>query len=366
MEEREALVALALLPELPAAAAAGLLARFGGARGALAAPGEALAAVPGVPRALAARLRDPALVGHVGRELTRLEALGGIALTLADPAYPPLLREIPDPPPALFVRGRLPPPEVAAVAVVGARQATPYGRMAAERLAHDLARAGLAVVSGFARGIDAAAHRGALKAGGLTVAVLGCGLDVIYPAGSSDLAERVIERGARVSEFPLGTRPLPVNFPRRNRIISGLTRGTVVVEAGERSGALVTARCALEQGREVFAVPGPVTAPTSVGANRLIKAGAKLTEDWADVMEELFPAWVRPAAAPPPALPEELPDEARVIWAVLAGEPTHIDTVASRTALSPGRVAVGLLALEMAGFVRQLPGQTYVRAADQV
>jgi DNA processing protein len=366
VDEREALIALALLPGLPPAGAAGLLARFGEARALRAASPEALTAVPGVTRDVAARLRDPASAEEVARELRRLDALGGFALTLTDSAYPPLLRQIPDPPPALFVRGSLPSPEVVVVAVVGARQATPYGRMVAERLAGDLTRAGVAVVSGFARGIDAAAHRGALQAGGVTVGVLGCGLDVTYPAGSGGLAESVIRRGALLSEFPLGTRPLPVNFPRRNRIISGLARGVVVVEAAERSGALVTARCALEQNREVFAVPGPVTAPTSAGANRLIKAGAKLTEDWTDVLEELIPGWVRPAAVPPPALPEDLPEEARVIWGVLAGEPAHIDAVATRTALPAGRVAAGLLALEMAGFVRQLPGQTYVRAADPV
>ena len=366
MDEREALVALALLPDLPPAGAAGLLARFGEARAIRAAPPEALTAVPGVTRHVAERLRDPALAEQVGRELRRLEALGGSALTLSDPAYPPLLRQIPDPPPALFVRGSLPSPEVMAVAVVGAREATPYGRAVAERLAHDLARAGVAVVSGFARGIDAAAHRGALRAGGMTVGVLGCGLDVTYPAGSGGLAEGVVRRGALLTEFPLGTRPLPVNFPRRNRIISGLGRGVVVVEAAERSGALVTARSALEQDREVFAVPGPITARTSAGTNRLIKAGAKLTEDWADVLEELIPGWVRPAPVPPPPLPEELPEEARLIWGALAAEPAHIDTLATRTALPAGRVAAGLLVLEMAGFVRQLPGQTYVRTADRV
>ncbi len=366
MDEREGLVALALPPGLPPAGAAGLLARFGDARAIPAASSEALTAVPGVTCEVAAALRDPGLAEKVARELSRLHALGCAAVTLADPAYPPLLRQIPDPPPVLFVRGSLPSPEGVAVAVVGSRQATPYGRMVAERLASDLARAGVAVVSGFARGIDAAAHRGALEAGGVTVGVLGCGLDVTYPAGSGALAERVVRRGALLTEFPLTTRPLPVNFPRRNRIISGLSRGVVVVEAAERSGALVTARLALEQNREVFAVPGPVTAPTSTGTNRLIKAGAKLTEDWADVLEEVIPGWVRPAAAPPPALPEDLPEEARVIWGVLAAEPAHIDAVANRTALPAGRVAAGLFALEMAGLVRQLPGQTYVRVAGRI
>lgn len=366
MEEREALVALALLPGMPPAAVAALLARFGEARALRAAPSEALTAIPGVTREAAERLHDPALGQEVGDELSRLSALGGSALTLADPDYPPLLRQIPDPPPALFVRGSVPSPGVMAVAVVGARQATPYGRMVAERLAGDLARAGVVVVSGFARGIDAAAHRGALEAGGITVGVLGCGLDVTYPAGSGGLAERVVRRGALLSEFPLATRPLPVNFPRRNRIISGLCRGVVVVEAAERSGALVTARCALEQDREVFAVPGPVRAATSVGANRLIKAGAKLTEDWADVLEELIPGWVRPAAPGPVTLPEDLPEEARLVWGALASEPAHIDTLATRTALPAGRLAAGLLALEMAGFARQLPGQTYIRAGDRL
>jgi DNA processing protein len=366
VEEPEALVALALLPGLPPAAVAALLARFGDARALRAESPGALTAIPGVTREVAERLRDPALAQEVGHELRRLSALGGSALTLADSAYPPLLRQIPDPPPALFVRGNLPPPGVMAVAVVGAREATSYGRMVAEGLAGDLARAGLAVVSGFARGIDAAAHRGALEGGGITVGVLGCGLDVTYPAGSGGLAERVVRRGALLSEFPLGTRPLPVNFPRRNRIISGLCRGVVVVEAAERSGALVTARCALEQDREVFAVPGPVTAGTSVGTNRLIKAGAKLTEDWADVLEELIPGWVRPAAAAPVTLPEGLPEEARLIWGVLASEPAHIDALATRTALPAGRVAAGLLALEMAGFARQLPGQTYIRAGGRL
>ncbi|MGH7362099.1 MAG: DNA-processing protein DprA, partial [Candidatus Methylomirabilales bacterium] len=200
MEEREALVALALLPGLPPAGAAGLLARFGEARALRARSPEALTSVPGVTRDVAGRLRDPTLAEEVGRELRRLDALGCSAVTLTDPTYPPLLRHIPDPPPALFIRGSFPSPEVMVVAVVGARQATPYGRMVAERLAGDLARAGVAVVSGFARGIDAAAHRGALQAGGVTVGVLGCGLDVTYPAGSGALAESVVRRGALLSE----------------------------------------------------------------------------------------------------------------------------------------------------------------------
>jgi DNA processing protein len=234
--------------------------------------------------------------------------------------------------------------------------------MVARELAAELARRGLCIVSGLARGIDAAAHRGALDVGGRTLAVLGSGLDQIYPAEHKGLAGEVVTHGAMLSEFPLGTPPARLNFPRRNRIISGLSLGVVVAEAGVDSGALITAHHALEQGREVFAVPGRVHARYSEGCNRLIKAGAKLVETWEDVLSELVPqvrpARPRQAGGPPP--PSLIPAEQQV-YDILGDGPLHIDALIVRANLPGGRVASALVGLEMKGLVRQLTGKVFER-----
>ena len=246
---------------------------------------------PGIPPSIASRLAEPGLLDRAAEEFDRSLEKGYSLLTLADAEYPSLLREIFDPPCVLYGIGRIDVLESAAVAVVGSRHPTPYGRGMAERLARDLAERGLVVVSGLALGIDTAAHVGALG-GGRTVAVLGSGLDVPYPKSNRKLFDRIAVEGAVISEFPLGTDPLAANFPRRNRIISGLSLGVVVVQAGKGSGSLITANYALEQGRDVFAVPGNV-GTESQGTNQLIKEGAKLVVSSDDILEEILPQWRR-------------------------------------------------------------------------
>lgn len=319
------------------------------------------AALPARP---GARARSD-LVAALSKQRELAERVGARLLLLGDDEYPEPLKAVPAPPPFLFARGELRREDALALAIVGSRHATAYGLAAAERLAANLAVRGVTIVSGFARGIDTAAHRGALAAGGRTIAVLGCGVDVTYPPENRKLVERVLERGALISQFPMGTPALPGHFPLRNRTIAGLALGAIVVEAAERSGALITAGHAGELGREVFAVPGPVTSETSRGANRLIQDGAKLVQGWEDVVAELSLVWRHcltegtGAETPGPA-PEG--EESRVL-ALLGGEPIHIDHVIDRSGVPCGRTAALLLSLELKGWVRQLPGQHYVRSA---
>lgn len=349
------------------------------------AAGSAAAAWRGLP-ALAAGHRDLAAVLTARAAIdgaavvARARAQGLAVLVWTDPCYPALLRAIADPPPALFVRGTL--DEGPAVAVVGARAATAYGLAAAERLGFDLAAAGVTVVSGLARGIDGAAHRGALAAGGRTVAVLGSGPDVIYPREHRRLAADVAARGALVSEFAPATPPRPEQFPRRNRIISGLALGVVVVEGAEDSGALVTVDYALDQGREVFAVPGSIFSVMSRAPHALLRQGARVVETAADVLEELG-VTVVPALSPAPAVPEgpggapEAPagapasgehglprlrsaDEGRLLAALAAG-PLAFDDLVEALGLPASRVGALAGWLEVAGLIRVLPGQMLMR-----
>ena len=284
-----------------------------------------------------------------------------IVLTPADAGYPALLRAIPDPPRALYVRGGAGSLEEPAVAIVGSRHASLYGLECAERLACELALRGVTVVSGLARGIDAAAHRGALQGGGRTVAVLGSGLDQLDPPEHGPLAEEIVKTGWLVSEHPMGTRPLPHNFPRRNRLISGLSLGVVVVEAAARSGALITADCALEQGREVFAVPGPVTSVTSHGTHRLLKQGARLVTSVEDILEELrlIPLSAR-EAEPMAAAAKPAGAEVRVL-ACVAAAPRTIDAIALESGFPMPELSALLVQLELKRLVRQLPGKRFVR-----
>lgn len=288
---------------------------------------------------------------------------------LGDPEYPPSLRPIDLPPPFLLVRGEILREDGLAVAIVGARRGSPYGLRMAEQLGADLGARGVTVVSGLARGVDTAAHRGALDAGGRTVAVLGSGVDVVYPPENRRLSAEVVKAGALVSQFPMGTAPLPYHFPARNRVIAGLTLGTVVVEAAERSGALITARLAGELGREVYAVPGNVSSAGSRGTNSLIQDGAKLVQGWEDVVAEWRPEWrgaLRPLPVPRPSMETETggtvePGE-RAILALLGDEPVAVDEVVERSRLPPGQVSAGLMALELRGLVRRIAGQRYVRS----
>jgi DNA processing protein len=290
---------------------------------------------------------------------------------VGDAAYPASLRAVDLPPPFLLVRGEVSREDGLSVAIVGSRQASVYGLRTAERLGADLGGRGVSVVSGLARGVDTAAHRGALGAGGRTLAVLGSGVDVVYPPENRRLAAEIAGAGAVVSQFPMGTAPLPHHFPARNRVIAGLTLGTVVVEAADRSGALITARLAGELGREVYAVPGNVSSPGSQGTNRLIQDGAKLVQGWEDVVAEWPPDWRRalrtPASTGGTGGPggafggAEIEPRERAILALLGDEPVAVDAMVERSGLPSGLVSAGLTALELRGLARRVAGQRFVR-----
>ena len=360
--EREARWALGLVPQLGGVALQGLLGAFGSAVKAWQATPQALQAVPGISRGMAQAIRRFSRAHAVRQDQERVARAGVRVIVWGDPEYPTRLQQIPSTPPVLYLRGTLERDDETAIAIVGARHATAYGEDLAGELAAELARRGLTIVSGLARGIDAAAHHGAVAAGGRTLAVLGSGLDQIYPPEHKGLADEVAAHGALVSEFPLGTPPLRLHFPRRNRIISGLSLGVIVVEAGVGSGALITAHHALEQGREVFAVPGRVHARYSEGCNRLIKAGAKLVETWEDVLSELLPQLRQrtPKRVPSPSLPS-LTGAEQQVFDILAEGPLHIDALIVRAGLPGGRVASALVGLEMKGLVRQLSGKVFER-----
>lgn len=299
-------------------------------------------------------VREPLTVERVQRGL---ETYRDAALTLADDDYPELLRQLPDPPLALFCRGNRALLTKSAVAMVGSRRASAYGMNAARHLAEQLALAGVAVVSGLARGIDAASHQAALDAGGDTIAVLGTGIDVVYPRSHAKLFRAIEERGLIVTEFAPATPPLPANFPIRNRIISGLAMATVIVEATGRSGSLITARTAAEQGRNVCAVPGTIFAPGAEGPNRLIQYGAKLVHDVNDILEEV-PGAPRVGAAP--EMPPDSPLRA-VLDVFPRDDATHIDAAAATLKTSVAAVSEAVLQLELGGWLKALPGSRWTR-----
>jgi DNA processing protein len=303
----------------------------------------------------------------VDEELKSLEALGISVIALSDPEYPSRLKTIHDPPPVLYVSGALSPVDQHAIAIVGSRKATAAGRVFTEQLSRELASLGFTIVSGLARGVDAAAHRGALAAKGRTVAVLGCGLDRTYPPEHQALRKQVDSNGAVIAELPLGSYPHGYHFPRRNRIISGMSLGVVVTEAALESGSLITARLAAEQGREVFAVPGFVKADTSRGPNGLIKQGAKLVEGVEDIVSELLPQLesgfltrLTASMTPQAVRPEPSECEHRV-YRCLTWEAIHIDDLIEQSGLQAAEVSGLLLGLELKGLLRQLPGHCYVR-----
>jgi DNA processing protein len=353
----EAWASLQLLPRVSARSLVALLKSFGG-------PAEVLAASPAmlakvVPAEIAAAIGrgpDPAALE---KTLAWLREAGHALIAWDDPAYPRALLTIPDPPPVLFFRGRSELLNRPGLAIVGSRNATAQGRETAEAFARALSAAGLTIVSGLALGIDAAAHRGGLTGAGASLAVVGTGIDRVYPAANRDLAHRLAVEGGVLSEFPLGTSPLPANFPRRNRLISGLARGVLVVEATLASGSLITARFAAEQNRDVFAIPGSIHSPFSKGSHRLIKDGAKLVESAQDVLEELGMTASGGAAAPAPTGASE-GDTARVLTA-LGYDPAGVDALTLRCGLPAEVVSVALVELELAGEVAGLPGGLYQR-----
>ena len=295
-------------------------------------------------------------------EVERLEQLSIRALTWDDAAYPARLKEIYDPPPVLYVRGKLSDSDEWAVAVVGTRRPTPYGRQVAEEMAFALAGNRICVVSGLARGIDAIAHRAALAASGRTVAVLSCGLDIVYPPEHAKLAREIMERGALVSDYSLGTQPRGDYFPRRNRIMSGLSLGVLVVEGDVKSGAMITARLALEQDREVFAVPGSIFSPQSRGTNSLIQEGAKLVQRVEDVLEELNLTMVPQQMEMKELIPAT--DTEAALLRHISKEPVHIDEVCRQSGLPVATVSSVLAMLELKGLVRQMGPMAYVRARE--
>jgi len=363
-------VALNLLPGLGSALTRRCLERFGGPHEiAFRVPIAALAAARGmsseVCRAIGAA--RPGLRERAEHEIATAGGMGLRLIPRSDPEYPAAIEQISDPPPLLYVWGELPPATVR-LAIVGSRRATAYGRRVAVGLAAGLVERGIETVSGGARGIDTCAHVGSLEAGGRTVAVLGSGFGKLYPPENAALFERIAANGAVVSEFPLGMPPLPENFLRRNRLISGLSAAVVVVEAAERSGTISTVGHALEQGREVMAVPGPVSSDQSVGCHRLIQQGAKLVQQVQDILDELSPMYVealpRPAtetnAKAPPTVGSLAPDEARVFELFDGVEPVHLDALCERAPFGIARLQVALFGLEARKMVEQLPGRYYL------
>jgi DNA processing protein len=370
-------IALNMTPGVGPRAAAKLLERFGSAEAVFNATRGELEGLRLRPEAIESiRARD--LFEKAEDEIESVRKLGADVLLLDDGVYPQLLREIFDPPITLYLKGAWAACfEQPCVAIVGSRRCSTYGQNAASMLARDLAQRGVTIISGLARGIDAAAHRGALEAGGRTVAVVGTGVDQVYPRDHRKLLDEILASGgALVSEFPLGTPPAPQNFPYRNRVISGLSLGVLIVEAAENSGSLITARMAMEQNREVWAVPGNITSRNSFGTNYLIKgAGAKLVQQWQDIATELPPE-IAAALLPPTSkkseeegvvkqlllVPVDLTASEHAILKLLSpDEPVHIDQLAGESKLSIPELTKALLGLEMRELIRQLPGKCFVK-----
>lgn len=364
-------IALSFIIGVGSRTAALLIDRFGSPAAVFESSSHSLESA-GLRRETIDAIKSPEAREKAAREIEELVRLGGEALTLANERYPKLLRETYDPPIVIYCLG-----DVAsafsqpAIAIVGSRRCSTYGRNVAEKLSRDLAERGVTIVSGLARGIDSAAHRGALDGCGLTVGVMGTGLDAVYPKENRKLAARIAEQGVLVTEFPLATPPVSQNFPFRNRVISGLTLGVMVVEGAERSGSLITARLAYEQGRDVFAVPGNITSAKSFGPNYLIQDGAKLVQTWRDVIEEL-PAEIKAAilsaergeqTIKQASVDEvDLADSERKVLKILnTDDPVHIDQLISKAGLTSGELMNALLKLEMLDRIRQLPGKSFVR-----
>ncbi len=349
---------LTLTPGIGGATQRKLLNAFGLPGAIFAASRSALTGVVG--EKAASHLLDTDCHAAVASALAWSEKAGHRLLCLADADYPPVLLQIPDPPTLIYVRGRVELLNAPALAMVGSRNPTPQGIQNAERFAASLADAGLTIISGLALGIDAAAHRGALRASGNTVAIIGTGVDRLYPAANQKLALEIASSGAIISDFPLGTAPLATNFPRRNRLISGLSRGTLVVEATVESGSLITARFAAEQGREVFAIPGSIHSPQSRGCHSLIKQGAKLVETAQDVLDEL--CW---ASAPlAPSVSVESGGETHGLLQSMGFDPCSLDELAHRSGLTADAVSVMLLHLELDGQIAALPGGRYQKMSQ--
>lgn len=344
------------------------------------APRHLLGAIPGIGKVISENIKSFNAWPKVEREIEQAQLHNVSIVTFNDPFFPQYLKNIYDCPVYLYVKGTL-EPDAINLAVVGSRRASTYGKFSTEKLSRELSLRGITVVSGMARGIDAAAHKGAIAVRGRTIAVLGSGIDVIYPPENRDIYDAIQEYGAVVSEFPFGTPPNAPNFPSRNRIISGMSLGVIVVEASDKSGSLITARIALEQGREVFAIPGSIDSPGSRGTHKLIKEGATLAENIDDILPVIFPQISVSKNNPPPVSVKEkespsIPEQGRkkdvpqvksltpresIIIELLSEKPIHIDNIIQSSQLKSADVLNTLLTLELNGLIRQMPGKTYVR-----
>ena len=369
-------IALNMTPGVGPRAATRLLERFGSPDAVFSATRSELTSMCLKPETIDSIIKKE-FEERATKELEQVKALGGDVLILDDGSYPALLREIDDPPPVLYVKGDWQSCfDQPCIGVVGSRNCSTYGENASEMLSRDLASRGITIVSGLARGIDTAAHRGAVRGNGRTVAVMGTGLDNIYPKQNNGLAREILAvGGCLVTQFPLGTPPLPEHFPFRNRIISGLSYGVLIVEASERSGSLITARLAMEQNREVMAVPGNITSGNSFGTNYIIKSGAKLVQQWQDIVTELpseISARILPpkieketaqtAVRQPELLPADMSNDERTVWTLLnADEPVNIDALLETSGLSFGDLNAALVGMDIRDLIRVLPGKNYAR-----
>lgn len=370
LETKQHWIALNMVPGVGPITYRKLLNAFETPEQVFAASPHQLQAIPGISDKVVRHILNFGIPDRVKQELEAIERQHICLLTWDDADYPESLKTIFDPPPVLYLKGNLFQPHEIMVAVVGSRKASTYGRTTAENLCAELALKGVTVVSGMARGIDSAAHKGTLKAGGRTIAVMGCGVDVVYPPENTRLYDEIVEKGAVISEFPLRSKPDRGNFPARNRIISGMSLGTVVVEAGLQSGALITADMALEQGRDVFAVPGNINSASSRGTNRLLKQGAGLVEHADDILHALSREISHQLSALQPELPfgqkkstpapPSLTGDEQQIYTLISHEPIHIDDITVRSQLPSGTVSAILMMLEMKNVIRQLAGKMFV------
>jgi len=356
-------LALQMIPGLGNIACKNLLNKFGDPERIFQTDISELNGIEGLRKETADRIVNREFQIDPCEELAKLEKCDAKIVTFHDPSYPAALKEIHDPPILLYVKGKDLPKNVTFMGVVGSRNPSPYGVKSAQMIGQGLGRRGLGVVSGMAKGVDASAHWGCLAGQGFTIAVLGTGIDIVYPAQNRKLADSIANKGALISEFPLGTPPEPKNFPIRNRIISGLSRGVIVVEATMKSGSLITAALALEQDREVFAVPGSIHSFKSTGCHFLIKQGARLIENSDDVLDELGMNYdyspksdtFRKEALPP------MDESEKAIYDMIGDYPLHIDQITREGNLAPGKAASILMRMELKGMIRQLPGKVFVR-----
>ncbi len=362
--DKEQLINLSAIPGIGATRIRALIAHFKSTENIFNASIKQLTAVEGIETKTAKSIKDYSDFDFGKQQVNKAKQAEIDIIDFWDERYPENLKRIYDPPAFLFVKGTLEKQDKYAIAMVGTRLPSSYGKVIAEKISKDLAQKGLVIISGLARGIDTISHWAAVQSGGRTIAVMGSGLDHIYPSENKKLAEKIIDQGALITEFPMGTQPDAVNFPRRNRIISGLALGTIVVEAGLKSGALLTANYALEQNREIFAVPGNINSPKSMGTNQIIKDGAKLITDANDVLVELEPQlkhFLKQDEAKSKELPEDLSELEKMLLGKLSNEPIHIDKLANVIGKSTAETLSALLPLEFKDLVKQLPGKLFVR-----